>query len=163
MRKKKDKNINIVTKDGITVMKESEYDRRNLEYKNSHSLTINNSKITDSAVIMADSIESGRIYTRGEDGIRSTAVTESDVKSILDSYLKQFEYKSTFEHRCHNWGGTLELDIDQHIFNCPYCDSVYAIGTNQVNSIPKKRLAETLKNPFEGVNPSKIPTESRVY
>ncbi len=46
--------------------------------------------------------------------------------------LKKLFVHPTFEHKCNNCGGTIELDIDKHIFRCPYCGSVYAIGTSQI-------------------------------
>lgn len=42
--------------------------------------------------------------------------------------------KPMMKMECHACGGTLEVDTMKHIFHCPYCHSVYAIGTNQINS-----------------------------
>ncbi len=47
--------------------------------------------------------------------------------------LEKLSKHPTFEHKCNNCGGTLEMNVEQHIFNCPYCDSVYAIGTGLIN------------------------------
>ena len=56
-------------------------------------------------------------------------VTEEYIQNLI----KELSFYPTFEHKCHNCGGTIELDIRNHIFKCPYCNSVYAIGTQQVN------------------------------
>lgn len=51
----------------------------------------------------------------------------------IEEYIKQLSAHPTFQHKCNNCGGTIEMDIDNHIFRCPYCGSAYAIGTNQIN------------------------------
>lgn len=38
------------------------------------------------------------------------------------------------KQECRNCGGVLELSADKHIFHCPYCNSVYAVGVSQINS-----------------------------
>ena len=47
--------------------------------------------------------------------------------------LEKLSRCPTFEHKCHNCGGALEMKVTEHIFRCPYCGSAYAIGTAQVN------------------------------
>ena len=67
--------------------------------------------------------------------ISSRAVIDPDLlKDFEEQLLAKLTAHPTFEHKCHNCGGTLTMNVEQHIFNCPYCDSVYAIGTMQVNS-----------------------------
>lgn len=54
-------------------------------------------------------------------------------EEYIQNLLKKLSFHPTFEHKCNNCGGTIELDINNHIFKCPYCNSVYAIGTKQIN------------------------------
>lgn len=42
--------------------------------------------------------------------------------------------KPLMKMECHNCGGVLDMDTNKHIFHCPYCNAVYAVGTNHVNS-----------------------------
>lgn len=57
-----------------------------------------------------------------------------DYDDIFNNIVKRFnKIVPTIEHKCHNCGGTLEIKPDQGIFKCPYCRSVYAIGTQRVN------------------------------
>lgn len=55
--------------------------------------------------------------------------------SLLEQIARQLSTKMmpTFEHKCNNCGGTLEMRADEHIFKCPYCGSCYAVGTMQIN------------------------------
>ncbi len=66
----------------------------------------------------------------------SKYLDEDGLKYFAEKFENQIMGKlsahPTFEHKCNNCGGTLVMDIDNHIFNCPYCDSVYALGTNNV-------------------------------
>ena len=56
------------------------------------------------------------------------------VKRILTiDDLEELAAIPTFEHKCNNCGGTVEMDIDNHIFRCPYCGSVYAVGVKMIN------------------------------
>ena len=63
-----------------------------------------------------------------------TARINYDYEDIFEEMKKRFNIKPIIHHNCHNCGGRLELREDQHIFICPYCNSVYAVGINQVNS-----------------------------
>ena len=56
-----------------------------------------------------------------------------DYDDIFKEMAKRFNRTPTVEHKCHNCGGTLEIKPDQGIFKCPYCHSVYAIGTTKIN------------------------------
>lgn len=53
---------------------------------------------------------------------------------LFHKLMAKFNKYPIIEHKCHNCGGTVELDEDKHIFHCPYCNSVYAVGTNQIYS-----------------------------
>ena len=55
-------------------------------------------------------------------------------EDIFDEIEKRFNTRPIIHHNCHNCGGRLELKEDQHIFNCPYCGSVYAVGISQIYS-----------------------------
>lgn len=54
-------------------------------------------------------------------------------EKILEEVLNRLAKKPVFEYKCHNCGGSLELEENKHIFKCPYCNSAYAVGTNMVN------------------------------
>lgn len=61
-------------------------------------------------------------------------VANDDIEEkILEEILNRLTKKPVFEYKCHNCGGSLELEKNKHIFKCPYCNSVYAVGTNMVN------------------------------
>ena len=68
-----------------------------------------------------------------EDGLRYFA------EKLENKIMGKLSAHPTFEYKCHNCGGTLKMDIENHIFNCPYCDSVYAIGTSHVFDAIKER------------------------
>lgn len=38
------------------------------------------------------------------------------------------------KQECIACGGTLEMNVDQHIFKCPYCGKVYAVGVQMINA-----------------------------
>lgn len=59
-------------------------------------------------------------------------LSERTMESIFDYISKKLNKVPTVEHKCHNCGATLEIDTNKHIFNCPYCESVYAIGTQNI-------------------------------
>lgn len=54
-------------------------------------------------------------------------------KKLLDKIRKEFYSAPLIEHKCQNCGGTVEWKSDKHIFICPYCKSVYALGTEMIN------------------------------
>lgn len=60
---------------------------------------------------------------------------ELDYDEIFEKMIERYNIKPIIHHNCHACGGTLELREDQHIFVCPYCNSVYAVGVNQINSV----------------------------
>lgn len=60
--------------------------------------------------------------------------SEPTYDDIFNKLIARLSKAPIVEHKCHNCGGTVELDEDKHIFHCPYCNSVYAIGTNQIYS-----------------------------
>ena len=70
-----------------------------------------------------------------------TTISNNIQYQIEDNLLEQIVRKlsnrmhPTFQYKCNSCGGTVELDIDNHIFRCPYCGTVYAIGTNQINDV----------------------------
>jgi len=65
----------------------------------------------------------------------STSISSSlDYEKIFEERAKRFSKAPITEHKCHNCGGTVEMDAAKHIFKCPYCKSVYAVGTLQVNA-----------------------------
>lgn len=87
------------------------------------SIVMNNSAIEDSIIENTDrtiAISSG------------TKITGLDYDDIFKHIAERFNKIPTIEHKCHNCGGTLTMNENQHIFNCPYCNSVYAIGVSQI-------------------------------
>ena len=68
------------------------------------------------------------------DGEWAKISADLDYENIFEEMKKRFNIKPIIHHNCHNCGGQLELREDQHIFICPYCNSVYAVGISQVNS-----------------------------
>lgn len=68
------------------------------------------------------------------DGEWAKISADLDYENIFEEMKKRFNIKPIIHHNCHNCGGRLELKEDQHIFNCPYCRSVYAVGISQIYS-----------------------------
>lgn len=60
--------------------------------------------------------------------------SERTYDDIFEEMKRRFNIAPIIHHNCHNCGGRLELREDEHIFNCPYCGSVYAVGIQQINS-----------------------------
>ena len=58
---------------------------------------------------------------------------EHYTKKLLEKIRKEFYSAPIIEHKCQNCGGTVEWKSDKHIFICPYCKSVYALGTEMIN------------------------------
>lgn len=81
-----------------------------------------------------------------EIAVNSNLVYDTTPNEFIDAnglayFKKKFEKQlmeklaavPTFEHKCNNCGGTLEMKTTEHIFKCPYCGSVYAIGTAMIH------------------------------
>lgn len=84
----------------------------------------------------ADTITRGLVVS--SDDLLKTDVewkTELDYDEIFEKMIERYNMKPIIHHNCHACGGTLELREDQHIFVCPYCNSVYAVGVSQINSV----------------------------
>lgn len=66
---------------------------------------------------------------------KTQARTNSDdVQKIVDEVIKNLSSCTpVMKHQCNNCGGVLEMDYSKHIFVCPYCSVVYAIGTTMSN------------------------------
>ncbi len=60
-------------------------------------------------------------------------ITLEGLKYYTQALMETLSEAPIFEHKCNNCGGTVKLDINEHIFKCPYCDSIYAIGTLNIN------------------------------
>ena len=58
---------------------------------------------------------------------------EADLFQKFLNKMNEVSFTPTIEHKCHNCGGTLEIKITEHIFRCPFCNSVYAIATQLKN------------------------------
>ena len=89
----------------------------------------NFNNIASSGIIMPYSVIESNVATVDD---LTARFSDETYDLIFKKLSEKFNIKPTFEHKCHNCGGTLIMDIDNHIFNCPYCDSVYAIGTSQI-------------------------------
>lgn len=85
-------------------------------------------------------VASGELYIKNDDAVNiwgvsdnlSSTVTfnEETYEDIFHKLMEKFNKHPIVEHKCHNCGGIIELDENKHVFRCPYCNSVYAIGTN---------------------------------
>ena len=87
-------------------------------------------KIASSSIIMPYSTIESNVATMDN---LTAKFSDETYDLIFKKLSEKFNVKPTFEHKCHNCGGTLIMNTEQHIFNCPYCDSVYAIGTAMIN------------------------------
>lgn len=67
------------------------------------------------------------------DVVSSQEFDDLTYEKIFEKMSEMFRKTPVTQHRCHNCGGTVEMNIDKHIFICPYCGSAYAIGTTHVN------------------------------
>ena len=96
---------------------------------------IKNSIVQQDGVIGNNTISkitvSGKTYD-----LKATTVdfSEKTYDDIFEEMKRRFNIVPIIHHNCHNCGGQLELREDEHIFNCPYCGSVYAVGVQQINS-----------------------------
>ncbi len=54
---------------------------------------------------------------------------------LIDEIISRFNVVPTLEYKCHNCGGVLEMKATEHIFRCPFCNSVYAIGTLPIHDL----------------------------
>lgn len=59
-------------------------------------------------------------------------LSEEEMEKIFKYIADKFNKVPTVDHKCHNCGAVLRIDMSKHIFNCPYCESVYAIGTQNI-------------------------------
>ena len=64
------------------------------------------------------------------------SIQDSRVENIIDK-LEELERKykvvDFIELKCKNCGGKIQQRYEDNIIKCPYCGSVYAIGTRRVN------------------------------
>lgn len=108
----------------------------------SQSITGNNVK---DSVVIQDVIQDGVIGNNTISKITVSGKTydlkasivdfsERTYDDIFEEMKRRFNMTPIIHHNCHNCGGRLELQEDEHIFNCPYCGSVYAVGIQQINS-----------------------------
>lgn len=63
----------------------------------------------------------------------SAIINEDDVKRLFKEMFNKTK-PSFFKLTCQNCGASVEQKIDDHLFKCPYCNSVYYIGMELVNS-----------------------------
>lgn len=56
-----------------------------------------------------------------------------DYDNIFQEIVNRLNKVPIMKHECNSCGAILEIDSDKHIFHCPYCNSVYAIGTTHLN------------------------------
>lgn len=89
-----------------------------------------------SALSLLSTSSTSTIVTNGSNNscIIANGVQElSEEDIIIKRVMELLARAPVVEHKCHNCGGTLEIEENKHIFICPYCGSCYAIGTNLVN------------------------------
>lgn len=112
-------------------------------------------KIDDSVVLRLDAEEAQNCHIAASKAVSSsgffinpqntiehriTSFTDSDFseetyEKIFAKIAEKFNRIPTIQHKCHNCGATVEIDMDKHIFVCKHCGSVYAIGTAHVNDL----------------------------
>lgn len=112
-------------------------------------------KIDDSVALRFDAEEAQKIHISASKAISSsglfinpqntiehriTSFTDGDFseetyEKIFAKIAEKFNRIPTIQHKCHNCGATVEIDMDKHIFVCKHCGSVYAIGTAHVNDL----------------------------
>lgn len=61
--------------------------------------------------------------------ISNANITGYDYEKLFQEMMRRMTQVPLMKHSCNSCGGTLEINADKHIFICPYCGSVYAIGT----------------------------------
>lgn len=102
--------------------------------------------LTGSATNVSMSVNSGWATIAPTSYINKIAIADTDYEINLSpsveadlfqkflNKMQEVSFTPTVEHKCHNCGGTLEIKITEHIFKCPFCNSVYAIGTQLINA-----------------------------
>lgn len=93
------------------------------EYVDSKSLSGNVSFIPTSTI--------NHINVFGQD--YSISIDEDAFAKAMEKYMslnKPVYYKM----ECQSCGAPIEQKINDHILKCPYCHSVYAVGTKMVNA-----------------------------
>ena len=60
-------------------------------------------------------------------------LSEETKEQLYLQFLKKLGQAPIVAHKCHNCGGTVEMNEKKHIFVCPYCGSSYAVGVYMVN------------------------------
>lgn len=73
------------------------------------------------------------VQAQNEISVESNILTRDSIDDLFRDFISRINQIPMMAHNCNNCGGTLEMKADEHIFKCPYCGTVYAIGTEQVN------------------------------
>ena len=59
--------------------------------------------------------------------------SEDAVRRLIEEFLQEHE-PTVYKMTCQGCGAPIDQRIDDHILKCPYCKSVYAIGTKMIYS-----------------------------
>ena len=93
--------------------------------------TINGNQIIDSKIVQ---VTEKNPYIFTDIAANEVSFSKDTYDKIYEELMERMNFIPMVHHNCPNCGGTLELRGDKHIFVCPYCRSVFAIGTQQINS-----------------------------
>lgn len=99
--------------------------------KSMEPMTINDNQIINSKVIQA---AGKNLYNFTDIASTEVSFSKNTYDKIYEELMERMNFVPMIHHNCPNCGGVLELRGDKHIFVCPYCRSVFAIGTQQINS-----------------------------
>lgn len=70
--------------------------------------------------------------TSEKTAVRSTVADLENRIAALEIERREIEF---VELACRNCGGKIQQKYEDPIMKCPYCKTVYAVGTRQINSI----------------------------
>lgn len=67
----------------------------------------------------------------------ANAFSSKSLEDIIEEKIKTLEKNTKFtftELSCRNCGGKIHQKIDDYIVKCPYCETAYLIGREQIYS-----------------------------
>lgn len=92
-----------------------------------------NSNISDSIpyTISSSNVSSSKIATD------ALTIKGTGIEDMIEAKIKALEKNTRFtftELSCRNCGGKIHQKIDDYIVKCPYCETAYLIGREQIYS-----------------------------
>ena len=91
-------------------------------------ITTTTATVSSTNVIPSDSISRISVYGKDYD----ISLNEDAFAEAMKKYMDKFEPKF-FKIECQSCGASINQKLNDHIMKCPYCHSVYAIGTKMIN------------------------------